>query len=429
MGMEPAFGREPRRGFRGPGQGGERVAIPGGGETPIRVLVLNSGSSSLKYALFEGRDLTALASGAVQSTGPGSQLVHRARSEPEQVQNLPHPLDARAALALVLQTLRASGSQIRPEELAAVGHRVVHGGPAFEEPVRIDARVLAAIRETFPLAPLHNPASAAGIEGALELLPDVPQVAVFDTAFHRTLPPRAYLYALPRDLAQAHGVRRYGFHGTSHRYVARRAAALLGRPLESLKLITLHLGNGASAAAIDGGRCVDTSMGMTPLEGLVMGTRSGDVDPSVPLFLQRETGLPAETLEEILERRSGLYGLCGAADMREALAREAAGDELAQQAVELYCYRAKKYVGAYLAALGRADALVFTAGVGENSPPIRRRICSGLEALGISLDDAKNASGPVEREIQAASSRTRVLVIATQEEREIARAALAVVRS
>jgi acetate kinase len=405
------------------------VADPGQSDSPVRVLVLNFGSSSLKYELFDAHDLTALASGAVERIGPAAELVHRARSGREEVRRTIRALTPNTGLAAVMDALRDSGFLRRPKELAVAGHRVVHGGASFEAPVRVDGRVLEAIRATFPLAPLHNPASLTGIEVALALLPGVPQVAVFDTAFHRTLPPRAYLYALPRDLARAHGVRRYGFHGTSHRYVAQRAAALLGRPLEALNLLTLHLGNGASAAAIEGGRSVDTSMGMTPLEGLVMGTRSGDLDASVPLFLQQQAGLPPEALEEILERQSGLRGLCGASDMREVLSREAAGDESARLAVDLYCYRAKKYIGAYLAVLGRADALVFTAGVGEHSPEIRRRICAGLEPLGIALDGVRNAAGgPPEREIQAAGARTKVLVIATHEEREIARAALEVVQ-
>lgn len=395
----------------------------------MRVLVLNSGSSSLKYEIFESAGLGSLAAGAVEGVGaPQARLVHRVRSPPAESRRPVEAPDHRAALAVAVEALRDSGFLRRAEDLAGVGHRVVHGGEELEAPVLVDARVIAAIRATFPLAPLHNPANLMGIEVARALLPSVPQVAVFDTGFHRTLPARAHVYAIPRDLARAHRVRRYGFHGTSHRYVAGRAAALLGRPLEELNLVTLHLGNGASAAAIEGGRSVDTSMGMTPLEGLVMGTRAGDLDASVPLLLQRETGRGPEALARMLDEESGLLGLCGASDVREVLARAAAGDEDAALAVEVYCYRVKKYVGAYLAALGRVDAIVFTAGVGENSPEVRRRACAGLERLGVALDEARNAAGPPEREIQADGAAVKVLVVPTDEEREIARATLEVVR-
>jgi len=260
-----------------------------------------------------------------------------------------------------------------------------------------------------------------GIEVALEIVPHVPQVAVFDTAFHQSIPPKAFHYAILRELYERHRVRRYGFHGTSHHFVSKRAAAFLGRPLESLNLITLHLGNGASVAAVEKGRSVDTSMGMTPLEGLIMGTRCGDLDPAVLFYLLRETGQSPEDLDSLLNKESGLKGICGTNDMREVLEKAGAGDERAQLAIEMYGYRVRKYIGAYAAVLGLVDALVFTAGIGERSPPIRELCCQGLSGLGIVLDPAKNRSDtPPPFEVQAAGSRTRIIVIPTDEELEIA---------
>ncbi|MEX2208279.1 MAG: acetate kinase [Myxococcota bacterium] len=311
----------------------------------------------------------------------------------------------------------------------AIGHRVVHGGERFREPTLVDAGVCRAIGELARLAPLHNPANLLGIEACLEAYPGVPQVAVFDTAFHHTLAPRAFRYAVPEDWYRL-GVRRYGFHGTSHGYVAERAAALLGRPLASLNLITLHLGNGASAAAIENGRCVDTSMGFTPLEGLVMGSRSGDLDPAVPLFVQRAQGLSADALEATLNQESGLRGLCGTNDVREILARETRGDERARLALEIYAYRIRKCIGAYTAVLDRVDALVFTGGVGENAARVRELACAGLARLGIALDAQRNREGAGEAcEIGSLGSPVRVLVVRTDEELQIARETLATVRA
>ena len=313
-----------------------------------------------------------------------------------------------------------------PDDLAAVGHRVVHGGARFDGPVLVDDGVLAAIRELTPLAPLHNPANALGIEVARRLYPALPQVAVFDTAFHRTMPARAYRYALPRALADRYGIRRFGFHGTSHQYVSRRAAEHLGRPIEELALITLHLGNGASAAAVDGGRCIDTSMGLTPLAGLVMGTRSGDIDPAVVFHLHREAGLDLEEIETLLTKQSGLTGLAGAGDMREIRRRIADGDADAAEALDIFCYRVRSYLGAYAAALGRVDAVVFTAGIGENDPEVRAGVCAGLEGYGVRLDAGRNsAAGAAARTVSADDSRVPVLVVPTDEELEIARQALA----
>jgi acetate kinase len=305
--------------------------------------------------------------------------------------------------------------------LLGIGHRVVHGGEAFREPALIDGEVVEAIRGLIPLAPLHNPSNLLGIEVARERFPGVPQVAVFDTAFHQTLPPRAYRYALPHELYETHQVRRYGFHGSSHAYVAKEAARHLGLPIEEADLIILHLGNGASAAAVQGGMSIDTSLGMTPLEGLVMGTRCGDLDPSIPFYLMRRTGRKPEEVESLLNKESGLKGICGASDMREILAAAAQGNERAGLAVEMFCYRIKKYIGAYHAVMGRLGALVFTGGIGENAAPIRQRVCEGLEHLGIAIDRVKNetAQGPI-AELQQEGSLVTVLVVRTNEELEIA---------
>ncbi len=275
-------------------------------------------------------------------------------------------------------------------ELFGIGHRVVHGGELFREPTLITEQVIAAIRRLIPLAPLHNPANLLGIEFLRETFPQVPQVAVFDTMFHQTLPPQAYHYALPYDFYERFHVRRYGFHGTSHYFVAKEAARHLGKALEETTVITLHLGNGASATAIKNGRSVDTSMGLTPLEGLVMGTRCGDLDPALHFYLLRETGMSPEELERLLYSQSGLKGLGGVSDMREILELENQGNVRARLAADLFCYRIKKYIGAYVAILGRIDALVFTGGIGENVPVMREKVCQGLEHLGIAVDQAKN---------------------------------------
>ncbi len=326
------------------------------------------------------------------------------------------------AFNLIRQAMRESKVREDVNELAAVGHRVVHGGEAFKQPVLINDSVLEGIRKVTPLAPLHNPANLTGIEIAMSILPDIPHVAVFDTAFHQTIPDYAFRYALPENLYQTHGVRRYGFHGTSHAHVAELAAAYLQRPLEALNLITLHLGNGASVAAIQGGCCIDTSMGLTPLEGLMMGTRCGDIDPAIAFYLERVTGQDSEAIESLYNKDSGLKGVCGENDMREVLRLADAGEQHAQLAVAMYCYRIKKYIGAYYAALGRVDAIVFTAGIGENAARIRQLACAGLEPLGIMIDENKNAQSTTDVcAIHTEGALTQVLVIRTNEELEIAR--------
>jgi len=391
----------------------------------MKILVLNSGSSSIKYQLFDMQDEAVLAAGSLEQIGEeGSHLSHRLRTPQGEMEKMLRALpisDHRQGFQLIASILRETGALADPGELKGIGHRVVHGGEKFKEPVRITPEVLAAIRALIPLAPLHNPANLLGMEVAMESAPAVPQVAVFDTAFHQSLPPYAYRYAIPKKLYEAHQIRRYGFHGTSHCYVAKKAAEFLGRPLDSLNLISLHLGNGASAAAIQQGRCIDTSMGLTPLEGLIMGTRCGDLDPAIIFYLTRETGLASGEIETILNRESGLKGICGVNDMRSVGELAAGGDREAQLAISMYCYRIKKYIGAYHAALGGLDGLIFTGGIGENADFIRAGCCAGLAHLGLELDEGKNRGS---REGCAAledrASRVRILIIPTNEELEIA---------
>ena len=399
----------------------------------MNVLVLNSGSSSLKYQLFDMGERTLLAGGAAERIGEsGSRIVHVQQDGAGRLREeiISGDLsDHAAAVDRIVSLLSDAGVAEDGSELLGIGHRVVHGGEAFREPCLIDERVIETIRRLSSLAPLHNPANLMGIEVAMARQPDVPQVAVFDTAFHHSIPPRAYRYAVPEEWYQSHGVRRYGFHGTSHAYVAKQAARELGRPLEELNLIVLHLGNGASVTAIANGKSVDTSMGLTPLEGLVMGTRSGDIDPGVIVHLARQAGMSIEEIDAGLNGASGLSGLCGVGDVRDVLQREAAGDARARLALDVYTYRIRKYIGAYMAALGHVDGIVFTAGVGENSADIRERACEGLEGLGVQLDEARNrASATGVRPIHREGSALSVLVVPTNEELEIADQTLQCIR-
>lgn len=386
----------------------------------------------MKFELFGSDGLTSLVEGEIERIGqPDANLWLKTHTgdTPRCDERHVTAENHREALTEVLDALGALDIFSAGSGLAVVGHRVVHGGDRFDGPVLIDDAVREGIEQLALLAPLHTAANLAGIEAAGECLPDVPQVAVFDTVYHRTMPQRARDYAIPRDLARTRGIHRYGFHGISHAYVARRAAVLLGRPLESLDLITLHLGAGASVTAVHAGMSIDTSMGMTPLEGLVMGTRSGDVDPAVPMLLGEITGRSREDVHHLLNHESGLKGLCGTGDMREVHRLADAGDADAVAALDLYCYRAKKYIGAYAAALGRVDALVFTAGVGENDAEVREHVCEGLGLLGIEIDVEKNrAPGREERFVSSEGSAVAVLVVPTDEEREIARLAYECVR-
>lgn len=393
------------------------------------VLVLNAGSSSLKYSLLDGDgsgSRTPLGSGLVERIGEDAgRLQHRG---PRGTTTVERPVvDHAAALQAVLDAFEQEGPALSGTGLAAVGHRVVHGGDRFSAPALVDDTLLEAVEALVPLAPLHNPANLEGITVARRRLPELTHVAVFDTAFHQTLPEAAYTYAVPRSWATEHGIRRYGFHGTSVSFVVREAAELLGRPLEECRFIVLHLGNGASATAVEGGRSVDTSMGFTPLEGLVMGTRSGNVDPALVPHLHRRLGWPVADIERDLNRSSGLKGLAGENDFRELERRRDAGDPDARLAFDVYCHRLRSYVGAYYAVLGEVDAVIFTGGVGENAAAVRSAALSGLSRLGIEVDDARNTrGGDGPRAVSPDDADVAVLVVPTNEELEIAVQTLAV---
>jgi acetate kinase len=389
----------------------------------LKVLVVNSGSSSIKFELYQMPEEKVEAKGLLQRIGePQSELKCKIGAT-EKVVARPVP-DHADGLKLIMDTLTdsANGGLKDISEIGAVGHRVVHGGEAFSETVLIDDAVQKAIEEHAALAPLHNPPNLLGIQVARRLMPNVPQVAVFDTAFHQTMPDFAFTYAIPWELYEKDKIRRYGFHGTSHRYVAARAAKLLGNPLADTNLITCHLGNGCSITAIRGGKSVDTSMGLTPLEGLVMGTRSGDIDPALIAHLVRAKGLSVQDIDKILNKKSGLIGLSGLSnDVRTLLTAEKEGHVGAARALAVYCYRIRKYIGAYTAALGTVHAVVFTAGVGENSPVIRERCLEHLGPLGYRLDRPKNEQAVrKEMDIAEEASPIRILVVPTNEELMIA---------
>lgn len=390
--------------------------------TATRVLVLNSGSSSVKYQLLDMRDRSRLAAGLVERIGEQtSRLKHTCLTTGDTREQTGPIADHDAALKAVAEELGRDGLGLDSPDLAAIGHRVVHGGMFFTEPTVVDDQVLTEIERLIPVAPLHNPANLTGIRTARALRPDLPQVAVFDTAFHTTMPEAAARYAIDPKIADRHRIRRYGFHGTSHAYVSRETARLLGKEPSEVNVIVLHLGNGASASAVQGGRCVDTSMGLTPLEGLVMGTRSGDLDPAVIFHLARVGGMSMDEIDTLLNKRSGLFGLCGDNDMREIRRRIDEGDEEARLAFDIYIHRLKKYIGAYFAVLGNVDAVAFTAGVGENAAPVREAAISGLEGLGAAVDPELNAvRGDGPRLISPASARVAVAVVPTDEELEIA---------
>lgn len=391
----------------------------------MKILVINSGSSSIKYRLFNMSTRAVLASGLLEQIGEAeSRLTHRTRAAQEEWETIVKTVriaDHREGFRIIGAVLGESGAVRNTSELDGIGHRVVHGGEEFQRPTLIDEKVIDTIRDLILLAPLHNPANLLGIEVTMQQAAGVPQVAVFDTAFHHAMPEYAYRYAIPGDLYRAHQVRRYGFHGSSHSYVARQAAKFLARPLSGLNIITLHLGNGASMTAVEGGISIDTSMGMTPLEGLIMGTRCGDIDPAIIFYLKRKTDLTGDEVESILNKQSGLKGICGYNDMRKIGELAETGHAEAQLAIEMYCYRIKKYIGAYSAVLGRLDALLFTGGIGENAGFIRSRVCEGLSNLGIEVDAAKNRMHSEKAfEIHAADSSVKVLVVPTDEELEIA---------
>ncbi|HEX2144577.1 MAG TPA: acetate kinase [Glycomyces sp.] len=390
------------------------------------VLVINSGSSSIKYQLVDGETLEASTSGLIERIGQSeSILTHNHAGEKHRTEQ--RLADHAAGLEAMVAAFEAHGTPLADTGLIAVAHRVVHGGERFVQPVIVDDEVEQAIERLSALAPLHNPANLEGIQVARKLFPRLPQVAVFDTAFHATVPERAHLYAVPSDWREDHGVRRYGFHGTSHAYVSRKAAEMLGRNPKEINVIVAHLGNGASVTAVERGRSIDTSMGLTPLEGLVMGTRSGDIDPAIVFHMHRQTGATFADLDVALNKESGMLALTGQIDMRAIEEAAAASDRAAQTALEIYCYRIRKYIGSYIAALGGADAIAFTAGVGENSAEVRADALGSLVALGVQLDEAANeAGGPI---ISTPDSPITVMVIPTNEEGEIASQTAALLRS
>lgn len=399
----------------------------------MKLLVINCGSSSVKYSLFEMENESVLAEGLADrvSVGGGerAELTHEAPGRDAVTVARPMP-DHRSAISLVIEALTSPEHGVigSVDEIRAIGHRVVHGGPRFSASAVIADNVIAAIEDCIELSPLHNPPNLAGIRACSEIMPDTPQVAVFDTAFGQSVPSHAHHYAIPYELYEKHNIRRYGFHGTSHRYVSLVAARLLeqrGLARDEQKLVTCHLGNGCSMTAVSGGKCIDTSMGLTPLEGLVMGTRSGDIDPAAVWFIMEHEKIDTDAVDVLLNKQSGLLGVSGvSSDMRDVLAAGDSGNQRAQLALDVYCYRIRKYVGAYAAALGGLHALVFTAGVGENAPLIRRRCVEGLCFIGLELDEAANdnvVGGDEPRDISAADSPARVLVIPTNEELMIAR--------
>lgn len=394
----------------------------------MKILVINAGSSSIKYQVFELNQFErVLCTGLLEKIGEATgRLIHTSylKGHEGAIRREQPVRDHEAGMALIVEALTdpARGVIHDVGEIVGIGHRVVHCGEAFSNAAVITSEVFNAIRDHVPLAPLHNPPHLAGIEVAREFFPGAAQVAVFDTAFHQTIPKAAYMYALPYEYYTKHRVRRYGFHGTSHKYITVETARYIEQAIDKTSLISIHLGNGCSMAAVYRGQCVDTTMGLTPLEGLVMGTRCGDLDPAIHEYLAGQTGLSLQQITAVMNKQSGLKGLCGTNDMREVMRLCEEGDELARLAVDVYCYRIKKYIGAYSAVLPELDAIVFTAGVGQNVPQIRAKVCQGLERIGIIIDAVKNdqrISGP--REIHAAYSPVKILIIPTDEELQIAR--------
>ena len=389
----------------------------------MKVLVINAGSSSLKYQLMDTDTRTVLAKGLCERIGIDGRLTHKVPAKDLKLEfEIAMPTHAEAIQSVLDALTSAEHGVIRSmSEIDAVGHRVVHGGEKFAASARIDADVMAALEECIPLAPLHNPANITGIKACQAVMPSTPMVAVFDTAFHQTMPARSYIYALPYEYYEKDKVRRYGFHGTSHKYVAGRAAAMLGKPIEQLKIITCHLGNGSSVSAIDGGRSVDTSMGFTPLAGVPMGTRSGDLDAGILEYLMNKYGMDIKEMLNVLNKKSGVLGISGvSSDFRDLEEAAKAGNDRAQLALDSFQYSVKKLVGAYAAAMGGVDAIVFTAGVGENDAVTRMAIASGLEFMGVKMDAEANNTRGHEAVVSAADSKVKVLLIPTDEELMIA---------
>ena len=388
----------------------------------MKVLVLNCGSSSIKYQFFDTAEEVALAKGVVERIGMSSAVLSHTRYDGDGIKIAGEILDHTIAIEYVLGVMLSKNHGVIDDksDIEAVGHRVVHGGENFTDSILLTDEIVQVLQDNIELAPLHNPPNIKGIQAVKRILPNVPQVAVFDTAFHTKMPPKAFLYGIPYELYKKHQIRRYGFHGTSHLFVAKEAAKILGKDLKDLKIVTAHLGNGCSMAAVQNGVSVDTTMGFTPLEGLLMGTRSGDLDPSLILYIMGKEGLSLNEANTLLNKHSGLIGISGeSSDMREILAAANEGHKRSRYAFEIFAYRVKKYLGAYAAAMGGLDAFVFTGGIGENSPEVREEVCKDLEFLGIELDDQKNKNK--EKIISKDSSRIPVLRIPTNEELVIAR--------
>jgi len=397
----------------------------------MKILVLNCGSSSIKYALYNMDDKSVMTSGGAERVGLDGAFVKVKLPNGEKKQimhDIPEHTEG-VKFIFSLLTDPEIGVIKSLDEINAVGHRMVHGGEKFTESVVITPEVIKAFEAVSDLAPLHNPANMKGVNAVSELMPGLPQVGVFDTAFHQTMPAKAYMYAVPYELYEKYGVRRYGFHGTSHRYVSKRACEFLGIPQQGCKMITAHIGNGGSLAAVVDGKCVDTTMGLTPLEGVMMGTRSGDIDGGAVTFIQKKLNLDADGVSNLLNKKSGVQGLCGYSDMRDVESAAKNGDKKAEVAQESYFYRIKKYIGAYAAAMGGCDVLVFTAGVGENQTGMREAACEGLEFMGIKIDKAVNATvRGKEAVISAPDSKVKVVVIPTDEELMIATDTMALVK-
>lgn len=397
----------------------------------MNVLVINCGSSSLKYQLFNMNDESVLAKGLVERIGlEGAKLSHRP-SNKDRYEILTEIENHEKAIKLVLDALvdKEHGVMESMDEINAIGHRVVHGGESFSKSVLIDDVVMKALNDNIALAPLHNPPNIMGIEACKKLMPNTPQVSVFDTAFHQSIPKHTFLYGIPYEYYEKHKIRKYGFHGTSHKYVAQRAAAMLNKPLEELKIITCHLGNGASICAVDGGKSVETSMGFTPLEGLMMGTRSGDIDPAIVSFLMEKENLTVSEVNNVLNKKSGVLGVSGvSSDFRDIEAAAKEGNERAQLALEKFAQMVKEYIGSYAAVMNGVDALVFTAGLGENSYEMRSNICKDLSFFGIEINQEKNKTRGEEVDVSADNSKVRILVIPTNEELMIARDTMEIVK-
>lgn len=391
----------------------------------MKVLVLNCGSSSLKYQLIDMENEAVLCKGLVERIGIEGSILKHEKEGLDGKHLVEQPMkDHKDAIGHVLSAVAdpAVGAVKEMKEIDAVGHRIVHGGEKFASSAVLTDEVIAAIKDCSDLAPLHNPANLMGVEACKAILPDVPMVGVFDTAFHQTMPEKSFMYGLPHELYKKHGVRRYGFHGTSHLYVSQKAAEMLGKKPEDLKIITCHLGNGASITAVDGGKSVDTSMGLTPLEGLIMGTRCGDIDPAIIPFVMKKEGLDADGVDKLMNKESGVYGMTGiSSDFRDIEDAAAEGNQLAINALDAYAQRVKKYIGAYAAEMNGVDAIVFTAGLGENGIGMREMICADMDFMGIKLDPEKNDVRGKDRIISSDDSRVKVLLIPTNEELMIAR--------